>query len=421
MKKIILFLIFSTFVLSYSFSQVLTLYSWTWEKKASIPNGKRDRATGFSIDEYGYVGTGLDTGNTALQDFWRFDTLNNVWTQMADFAGGPRRDAIGFSLNHKGYMGTGCSDAAGFMETRDFWEYDPVTNIWTQKADYGGITGANVFKAVGVASKTNGYVIGGRRNNLPIDEIWEYNPTGDLWVPKLPFPGGGRTDAMGFELHGKIYYGTGTDDNFYRQDFWMYNPFVDAWLQKPDFPGDPRTSGIGFSAFNLGFIGLGTDGGYKKDFWAYDDNTETWMFINMFKSDERRGPANFSFNDAAYVCTGKAYNGIKKDNWVLRKNAYTIDITGLAEENVQPIFLKIFPNPMADLVTLQILTQEYLTNMQCEIYNLSGECVRRYSFEESEQLDIYKENLPSGLYIIKISGITSNGEYDQNLQKLIIQ
>lgn len=419
MKKTIFFTIFLTFA-TISFAQILTLYSWTWEKKASMI-AKRDRATGFSIDEYGYVGTGLDTGNYAMQDFWRYDSLNNVWTQMANFAGGPRRDAIGFSLSHKGYLGTGCPDGTGFSQMDDFWEYDPATNIWTQKASYGNGTTSGVFKAVGVASKISGFVIGGRRNNSPIDEIWEYNPLLNVWTQRLPFPGGGRTDAMGFELHGKIYFGTGTDDNFYRNDFWMYNPYIDVWVQKPDFPGDPRTSGIGFSAFNMGFIGLGTDGGYKKDFWAYNDSSESWMFINNFKSDERRGPANFSFNDAAYVCTGKAYSGIKKDNWVLRKNAYTIDITGL--ENIQQnvMNVSIFPNPMTESARVELETQEFLTDIQCEMYNLAGNCVKRYELHLGELLIIEKENLAAGLYVVKIIASKSNGKQVQQLKKLIIQ
>ncbi len=419
MKKTILLFLYCSFTCLYSFSQILTLYSWTWEKKTSIPI-KRDRGIGFAIDEYGYIGTGLDTGNIALQDFWRYDTLNNVWTQMADFAGGPRRDAIGFALDHKGYIGTGCSDALGFDEERDFWEYNPLTNTWIQKNDYANGTNAGIFKAVSVASKTHGYVIGGRRGNSPIDEVWEYEPLSDTWIEKAPFPGGGRSDAMGFELHGKIYFGTGTDDNFYRQDFWMYNPYVDTWVQKTDFPGDPRTSGIGFAAYHLGFIGLGTDGGYKKDFWAYSDSTDTWRYINSFGGDERRGTASFSYNDAGYVCTGKAYSGIKKDNWVLRKNAYFVDITALENEKKATLPVNIFPNPMTHFSILEIETDEYIENIRCELYTSSGQCVRSYFFPQKESIYIERGNLIAGIYIAKITATKSNGKTVQCHKKLSI-
>jgi N-acetylneuraminic acid mutarotase len=61
-----------------------------------------------------------------------------TWSQKANF-GGTRRDcAVGFSIGTKGYIGTGVqNDAASF--TKDFWEYDPMSDFWTQKADFPGV------------------------------------------------------------------------------------------------------------------------------------------------------------------------------------------------------------------------------------------------------------------------------------------
>lgn len=69
------------------------------------------------------------------KDFWEYDPATNAWTQKADFGGTPRFLATGFSISGKGYIGTG-DGTTGY--TKDFWEYDPMTNIWTQKADFGG-------------------------------------------------------------------------------------------------------------------------------------------------------------------------------------------------------------------------------------------------------------------------------------------
>ena len=55
-----------------------------------------------------------------------------LWTQKADFGGAARSGAVGFSIGNKGYMGTGVS---GNTKFNDFWEYDPETNVWTQKAN----------------------------------------------------------------------------------------------------------------------------------------------------------------------------------------------------------------------------------------------------------------------------------------------
>jgi hypothetical protein len=45
---------------------------------------------------------------------------------------------VGFSIGNKGYLGTGLDhDYPSYK--KDFWEYDPVANAWTQKADFGGL------------------------------------------------------------------------------------------------------------------------------------------------------------------------------------------------------------------------------------------------------------------------------------------
>jgi hypothetical protein len=60
----------------------------------------------------------------------------NTWQQKADMAftqpngPKPRYSAVSFSIGSKGYIGTGYDGAY----KNDFWEYDPATNVWTQKA-----------------------------------------------------------------------------------------------------------------------------------------------------------------------------------------------------------------------------------------------------------------------------------------------
>ena len=46
--------------------------------------------------------------------------------------------AVGFSIGGKGYIGTGAIWSPTWIYYKDFWEYDPVANTWTQKEDVGG-------------------------------------------------------------------------------------------------------------------------------------------------------------------------------------------------------------------------------------------------------------------------------------------
>ncbi|MBL0184035.1 MAG: hypothetical protein IPP96_17830 [Chitinophagaceae bacterium] len=68
------------------------------------------------------------------QRLWEYDPVTNSWQQKADFGGVARQNAVGFSIGSKGYIGTGRNPAY----LKDFWEYDPTANNWSQKTDFGG-------------------------------------------------------------------------------------------------------------------------------------------------------------------------------------------------------------------------------------------------------------------------------------------
>jgi len=113
----------------------------SWTRKASLPDSGRYAAVGFSIGNKGYIGTGetrYSINNYAFKDFWEFDPSLNTWTQKADFAGAGRHDAFGFSIGTKGYIGAGRDSIGNYLQ--DFWEYDPSLNIWTSKANFGGVS-----------------------------------------------------------------------------------------------------------------------------------------------------------------------------------------------------------------------------------------------------------------------------------------
>ncbi len=68
-------------------------------------------------------GTGSD--GLYLKDFWEWDQATNVWTQKANFGGTARIGAVGFSIGNKGYIGTGMNGNGQPYAFMDLWEYDP--------------------------------------------------------------------------------------------------------------------------------------------------------------------------------------------------------------------------------------------------------------------------------------------------------
>ena len=124
-------------------------------------------AVGFSIGTKGYIGT----GSVFDQEFWEYDPSSNTWTQKANFGGLPRLKAVGFSIGTLGYIGTGDGSFGVFYN--DFWQYDPSSNTWTQKANFGGTAR---MEAVGFSIGTQGYIGTGYDGSYKND-FWQYTPT----------------------------------------------------------------------------------------------------------------------------------------------------------------------------------------------------------------------------------------------------
>jgi hypothetical protein len=273
-----------------------------WKNKADFTDA-RTKAVAFSIGTKGYVGTGNSGG--LKKDFWEYDNVTNSWTQKADFGGTARMSAVGFSIGTKGYIGTGDDGS----QRKDFWEYNTTLNAWTAKTDFGG-TARN--GAVGFAIGGKGY-IGTGFDGSPFNvykDFWEYDPVNDSWTQKLDFGGAERFWAVGFSVGGKGYIGTGMafpiGDS---KDFWEYNPSLNTWTQKADFTFGNGTSGaVAFAMGGKGYLGTGDFS--PTDFYEYDANIDTWTKKENFGGAGRSFAVGFSIGNKGYIGTGG-----KKDWW----------------------------------------------------------------------------------------------------------
>lgn len=192
----------------------------TWTQKADFPGGERIEAVGFSIGNKGYIGTGFDLP-TIFNDFWEYDPCIDTWTQKANLPVALHR-AVGFPIGAKGYIGTGGNIDTGYL--KDFWEYDPEFNTWTQKADFGG---EGRHGAVGFSIGNKGYIgTGFSIAPVPLNysDFWEYDPATDSWEQKTDFGGDARCFAIGFSVCNKGYIGIGGQFSINPPP-----PFTDIW------------------------------------------------------------------------------------------------------------------------------------------------------------------------------------------------
>ena len=236
--------------------------------KADFGGEGRYSAAGFSIGNKGYIGTGYN-GSSYLKDFWEYDPSANTWTQKAEFGGGGRYGAVAFAIGDKGYLGTGRD---GSMYFKDFWEYDPNANTWTQKAEFGG---GGRYGAVAFAIGDRGYLGTGFNGTTVYKDFWAYDPDTNTWEQKTDFGGNSRYAAASFSFGSIGYIGTGINGSIYYKDFWEYDSINNTWTGKSNFEGGERYAVVGFSIGNNGYLGTGASQqtGYN-DFFEYDDDRD---------------------------------------------------------------------------------------------------------------------------------------------------
>lgn len=384
---------------------MFTSFSWaqsenSWTKKSSFDGMKREKAVAFSIDSLGYVSCGVDTAEQTLNDLWQYNPSDDSWTQMASIPGSARRNAVAFVAQGKGYVGTGLDldDGELGQKLKDFWEYDPLGNSWTEKAHYPGGGDTGIYQATGFGLMDKGYVACGKiGSDAYIPELWEYNPTTDEWTERTPFPGGDRYQLISFVLEGRAFVGLGTDHDVFRKDLYEYNPLINAWQVKENFPGTERAQASSFTIGSKGFVVFGTDGGLKDELWEYSFYTESWTSRSSFKGSPRKYGIAFSIGDKGYAGLGKAIDGKKRSFY---EYSPTGPLSLLENESIEFSF---YPNPLTDQST--IILPNKLSKGKYVLFSLNGVIHRKSTFEQSN-FTFDKNDLPQGNYQLVI--------FDQN-------
>lgn len=315
-----------------------------WTKLNDFSGDARVDAVAFSINGKGYFGTGgksaqwkkgqQDRGNDLLKDFWEYDPAKDSWTQKSDFPGTEREGAVGFSIGDKGYIGTGYDKRTQRACVKDFWEFNPVANSWTRKADYAG---GPSHHGIGFSIGNKGYIGLASGNDL-----WEYDPTTDAWTKKKNMPifhmGITPPELVGFialTIGNKAYIGLGRKMVFVRYEgggpvhnttefdkMFEYDPVTDVWTKKNDFPGGKQSYNTAFAIGDRGYLMAieRTKEWNKNGLWEYNPKGDIWKRIEDFDADGRDRAATFVIGERAYICSGGGYRyGKTKEVWAWNK------------------------------------------------------------------------------------------------------
>jgi N-acetylneuraminic acid mutarotase len=307
-----------------------------WTTKSFAGNA-RVGTISFSIGSKGYIGAGYkyDWQDEVYKDFWEYNPSSDTWTQKADYGGGQTEFGFSFSILDKGYAGAGLNNY--------FYEYNPSTNIWTQKASFH----SRLDSGTGFSIGNLGYCCMGD-DTAPGNQVWQYDPSLDVWTQKNNSPCSKRYGAIGFSIGTKGYIGGGYD-GIYENDFWEYNPSTDSWTQKANISGLGRHYASGFSICNKGYATLGIRGSVLlNDLWEYDTTANQWTQKANFSGANREGASCFVIGDKAYVGTGGT-SDFQGSSYFADFYEYTPDsntcTTGINELSSFAFQFQVSPNP----------------------------------------------------------------------------
>lgn len=373
-------------LISITYSDAQTMNFWT--QKADFTGLKRTRAVAFTVDDYAYVGTGVDTAEQVRNDFWKYDPILDTWTQVANLPGTARRNAVAFSIGSFGYVGTGMShNESSFGSTlADFWKYNPSSNTWSTIANYPGNFGGGIYFATAFSILDKGYVCCGKAGpNSYRSDVWEYNPTSDTWTQKANFPGGVRYQLCSFTINNSAYVGLGTDNDMYRDDFWEFKPANNTWIERATLPASERSGVATFSIDQRGYVCMGNNGGLLDDLWEYNPYEDHWEVRDNYSGSRRKWAVGFSLLGKGYVGLGEGYSGKKQSMYM-----YTpLDGLGLDDHKLQ---ISVYPNPSNEFIHVS----SDVEMEELRLYDQTGRIVK--TTEITSMLDVRDMN--GGNYIL---------------------
>lgn len=357
-----------------------------WTQRADFGTVGRHRVTGLSIGNKGYMGLGHYNGTgveTYFTDWWEFDPASNSWAQKADYIGNNGNGELGahgISLELVGYVGLG--------EIDDFsmYKYDPATNIWTQVSSApAGIT----------FQDTGSFTIGHKSyfTRLSSTNFYVYDADLDTWTLLGPLPFTTYYSAAGFAIEGKGYFKISNSSNVVNI-FWEYNPIGDTWTEKAVFPGKARLASNSFVQYGKGYIvcgyGVGAHSDLNSEVWSYDPVLNVWDSLPEFPGSSRRYSASFSIGEHCYIGTGT--NGTNlNDFWEFNEVA--------AVQKNDEFSFSIYPNPATEKFYIE---SDKTNDFKVSIFSTSGKLIKQVETTNGK-LEVLRGNIISGQYIIQIN------------------
>jgi N-acetylneuraminic acid mutarotase len=304
-----------------------------WRSIGSFDGEARGDATGFVIGETAYICFGYNSKTNALKDLWSYS--GQGWIPKArailkdqegndsivnTFPGVARYAAVSFSAKGRGYVGLGFD---GKKPLKDFWEYDPQTDTWTEVKDR--FPGIERYYAVGCAIGDVGYVGTGYDGGSNLMDFYSFTPGieagSGTWKTISSYQGSKRSGASVFVIGDCMYLLGGIANDGYPTDMQKYDQKTGQWekdfldLRNTDRTADddkydniPRAYASTFVIDGKGYITLGQKSMALSSTYEFDPVGKIWIERTPFSRATRSYAVSFSFKDGnnGFVMTGRS-------------------------------------------------------------------------------------------------------------------
>jgi N-acetylneuraminic acid mutarotase len=193
----------------------------SWSSVADYPGNSNQGiyyAAAFSTSSRGYVCCGKRGPSYYSDELYEYNPSTNSWSAKDDFPGGDRYSPSAFSIDNFGYVGLGVDEN---FYRKDMYKFDPASNDWESVADFPG---SDRFNAVGFTIDGRGFIGMGSDGGYQKD-LYEYNPATDSWMQKASLAGSERRACVAFVIDGYGYVGTGKGFTGKKRSFYKYTPY----------------------------------------------------------------------------------------------------------------------------------------------------------------------------------------------------
>lgn len=220
------------------------------------------------------------------------------------------------SLNGKLYSIGGYNNITGATNT--LFEYDPSTDIWSEKQ--GMLAPKGSFGAAAVDGKI--YVFGGL-NDKALNSVEVYDPSANKWtmLPNMPYSAFDISTAV---IDGKIFIMGGSDGlTTYFNTVEQYDPNTGIWTRMADLPSGITQAAAAVLDNKIYFIG-GANNRCLNSVYEFDLSNNKWTvkasmptIRNSFEAVAAGGRiyAIGGVNSNAYLSKVEVYNPVS-DSWV---------------------------------------------------------------------------------------------------------